>query len=208
MALLKSVAAAVVVAALPFAGRAQTDTPPPVTPPVTPTPAQPTTPPTPPAVTPHKKPRLLFGPELGLFLPTSSHTKNTFGNSWFNYGLGLGSIQRADARGGLQFDLNIISNTRSSQRAIIAPIGVAYRHSLASNVHSGAYYGASVNYVLTQLRSDNEGILSRVRGTAGGSVFLGTTFDEKAYLQARYYAVGKVRGYDLSGLNLSLGYRF
>jgi hypothetical protein len=90
----------------------------------------------------------------------------------------------------------------------MAPVGVSYRRALSQNVAFGPYIGASADLFLTQIRDDSDGIISRVRGAGGGSVFIGTRFSHSAYVQARYFLVSDVRGFDLSGVNLTTGYRF
>ena len=156
----------------------------------------------------HKSSRIRFGPELGAYLPTNSRTRSTFGSTWVNVGLGIGGIPRARAGGRVEFDLGLYGTSKRDRAILVAPIGVSYRRALGTGINGGPYAGASADLFLTQLRSDSEGIRSRIRGTGGGSVFLGTTFEERAYVQARYFLLGKIRGYDLSGLNLSTGYRF
>jgi hypothetical protein len=152
--------------------------------------------------------RFSFGPEVGVYLPTNSKTRSAFGSTWFNIGLGIGGIPQASHSGRLQFDLGLLGTSKADRQILIAPIGLSYIHALSQSTDGGPYAGISGDVFLTQLRSDSEGILSRIRGTAGGSAFVGTAFGQRGYIQARYYLLGNIRGYNLSGLNLSTGYRF
>ena len=148
-----------------------------------------------------------IGPEVGVFLPSSGTTRDAFGNAWFNYGLGFGVIQSSDRKGRVNFDFNLLGNSRGVNRAYIAPIGVSYRRALSDGA-SRPYIGASANIVPTYLRADNYGVPSRLRVTGGGSVFAGYTFRSAAYLQARYYGTGNSAGFNFSGLSLAAGFRF
>ena len=217
------------VATLPCAAHAQETPAQPApgdpTPPVTPTPdptatpaaaAAPATQTTPATTTPTtdtapSKPahhRLVFGPEIGVYFPTSSKTQSAFGDAWYNFGLGLGAIQQTRSGGRFQLDFSYITQARNDKRVDIAPIGVSYRYGIGHSTTTGPYVGVSADEFLTQIRNDSAHIVSRIRGTGGGSVFIGTTFSERGYVQARYYELGSIRGYDFSGMNISTGYRF
>jgi len=190
--------------ALPSVSHAQdTQTPPPPT----------DTPP--PAPERARKP-FRIGPEIGVFLPTSGETRDTFGSSWFNYGIGLGNIQTPNGRGRISFDLNFFSSSRGGNRVFMAPIGVGYRLGLHRDQNPNEpqtkgflpYVGASANIVFADMKSDTLNIRSGIRTTGGISVLLGSNFGEKAYAQIRYLAIGKVSGFDLSGTSLTAGLRF
>ena len=202
---------------MPVSSRAQTAPTDPAAPPpsgtvpaapASPTPPDTTKPAPPPPQPAHRSRFFQFGPEAGVYLPTASKTRSAFGSDWFNIGLGVGGIQRARYGGQVQFDFGLYGTAKSDRRILIAPIGLTYRRALTKSRSVGPYAGVSADADLTQLRSDSEGIRSRIRGTPGGSVFIGTTLQDRAYLQARYFGMGKIRGYDFSGLNLSAGFRF
>lgn len=197
------IAAALFAVAVPLASAAHAQEVP-VTPPGGP--ATPTG--TPDDGTTKKKKRFSFGPEVGAYIPTSGKTRDAFGDTWYNYGIGFGAVQSADAKGKFQFDLNLLGGNRNGNRSYLAPIGASYRRALSTSKSSSPYVGASLDVVPTYLKAPSYGVHSRLRFTGGGSVFAGFTFSESAYLQARYYAVGKSAGFDLSGLSLGAGFRF
>jgi len=175
--------------------------------------------------TPRPRPRFRIGPEIGVFLPTSNETKNTFGDSWTTFGIGLGSITTPPGGPGqIVLDLDVYYKKRGQNRVTMIPISLEYRKSLGRAPAIGEdgqpvdprqpgrgltpYVGVAGSLVLADLRVPSQNIGSGFRATVGGSALLGTTISDDAYLEARYLAVGRVRGYDLSGLNLTAGFRF
>ncbi|WP_125205900.1 hypothetical protein [Capsulimonas corticalis] len=161
-----------------------------------------------------KKQRKLppIGVNLGIFTPTSGHSRDTFGGSWTKIGLGVGGVKSALSQGKLSFDLSIYSNKSGDNHAFLAPIGIEYRRALRAfdPTHRPAfipYAGATLNIVATELCVPTEDIHSRTRFTEGGSIFLGATVGKRVFVEARYLGIGKVRGLDLSGFNFDLGVR-
>jgi hypothetical protein len=153
--------------------------------------------------------RLRFGPQVGLYLPTNGRTRNRLGSSWSNIGFGIGDISDIHRNRRLALDISFISNSNGEAKVFLAPIGLAYSIGLGNQGRStAAYTGISANLVIASLRSDADNLPSRTSVTGGASVFLGNRFSESGYLEARYNAIGKIRGFDLSGINLTAGLRF
>lgn len=171
--------------------------------------APPPPPPGAPAEEPRPRRRFRFGPEVGVFIPANAKTRDRFGASWTDLGPGFGAVRQAGPRGRLEIDVSVFRESRGNRRAFFAPVGVGYRRDLAAG--GGAfipYAGASVNLVLADLRSDADGVRSGLRAGGGGSLFVGSTLGRNAYAEARYLAVSRIKGFDLSGTSLSLGVRF
>ena len=196
-----------------------TVTAPPATPapvdaaPVNPTPStapQTTAPEAPaPAPEPEKKSnRFRIGPEVGVYFLTSSKARSQFGNSAISLGLGLGSIAQASTRGRLALDLQVQYQTRSGNHLFLAPLGVAYRKALNQGGPNVAYVGATVDLDFVDIRSSDYNVHSGVRTAFGASPLIGVSFGDSGFLEARYLYVSRVKSFDLSGLNLSAGYRF
>jgi hypothetical protein len=194
---------------------------PPIPPAQVPQPPEPTPAPTqePPVPDPASEPqpaepqreRFRIGPELGYYLPSDSKAQDAFGSGIFNIGFGLGSIKFAREMGEFNFDLNFITARRTGSRLFMAPVGVAYRRSLThitSTRQIVPYVGASANLFLVDIRADDYNVGGGLRTGAGASIFAGLNFGQSAYLQARYYGFSKIAGFQLSGTNLSLGFRF
>ena len=207
-------ASAALYAAAPLVTAHAQEPPVPVVPPTTPATTPPAATTAPPAPAPDDatpkppKKRFTIGPEVGAYIPTSNKARDAFGDTWYNYGFGFGAIQSADLKGRFQFDLNILGGSRSGNRAYLFPLGASYRRALTTNRSASPYVGASLNFVPTYLRAGNYGVTSKLRYAGGASAFAGFTFSDSAYLQARYYAISKSAGFDLSGLSLSAGFRF
>jgi hypothetical protein len=153
--------------------------------------------------------RLRFGPQVGIYLPTDARARDRFGTSWSNVGFGIGNISDIHQNRRLALDISFISNSRGDSKVFLAPIGLAYSIGLGNQTRStAAYTGISANLVIASLRSDSDNLPTRTNVTGGAAVFLGNRFSESGYIEARYNAMGKVRGFDLSGINLTAGLRF
>lgn len=70
------------------------------------------------------------------------------------------------------------------------------------------YYGLSADLVAVDLRSPEDNVHSGFRLTEGGSALLGTTIGKSGFVEGKYTAIGKVKGFDLSGIKLAVGIRF
>jgi hypothetical protein len=217
-------AAALLVFALPTA-HAQTATDP-NAPAATPAPPDATAPPTdttsPPVnanpATPEPTPnnstppasssRFRIGPAIGFYLPSSSKTRNRFGDDWISVGIGLGSISAITTKGKLGFDASIFYHGRDSNHVFFLPIGINYRVALAPGTKVVPYIGVSANVDFTDITSNPDNVHNSFNVGGGGSGFVGLNFGDSAFVEARYYALSKANGFDLSGLSLDAGYRF
>ena len=200
---------------------APTDTPPAtVTPPapVDATPVNPTPPTAPQSTAPDttaspapeqkKSNRFRIGPEVGVYFLTSGKARSQFGNSAISLGLGLGSIAQASTRGRLALDLQVQYQTHNGNHMFLAPLGVAYRKALNQGGPNVAYVGVTADLDFIDIRSADYNVHSGVRTAFGASPLIGVSFGDSGFLEARYLYVSRIKGFDLSGLNLSAGYRF
>ncbi len=200
--------------ALPAAAQTPTSGTPSASPaaPTNPTPstAPASTAPDAPAPQPEAKHRSRFriGPEVGVFLLTSGKARSQFGSSAVSIGLGLGSIAQASTQGRLALDLQVQYQTKNGNHLFIAPLGVAYRKALNEGTASVAYVGLTADLDFVDIRSGDYDVHSGIRTAFGASPLVGVSFGDSGFLEARYLYVSRVKGFDLSGLNLSAGYRF
>lgn len=158
--------------------------------------------------TPQKRPRFRIGPEVGVYLPTSAKARDQFGSTWLTLGLGIGSIGRITPQGQTSFDLQVLYQSRNGNHAFLAPIGIGYRVAVSQSGQNTVYVGATANVYLADLRSGTYDVHSGLRTGFGGSALAGVNFGDSGFLEARYLAVSRIKGFDLSGLNLTAGYRF
>ena len=157
---------------------------------------------------PKKSTRFRIGPEVGVYFLTSSKARNQFGNTAVSLGIGLGSISQASTQGRLALDLQIQYQTRNGNHLFLAPLGVAYRKALNQGGPNVAYAGLTADLDFVDIRSGDYNVHSGVRTAFGASPLIGVSFGDSGFLEARYLYVSRVKGFDLSGLNLSAGYRF
>ena len=162
--------------------------------------------------------RPLLGLNLGVYIPTSDKARDAFGSTFFNFGIGIGRFRTPSDKGAVGFDFSIIANRSvfggGDNRAILIPLGVSYVRRLtpptSEELATGwtPYFGASANLIVSNLRSDRDNIESKWRAGAGGSLFIGAVWKGQYSIQARYYGMTSVEGLNLSGLNLTTGFRF
>lgn len=185
------------------------------TPTTTPNPPDATTPPAttpsgnnPASSSPKRRNRFRIGPEVGVYLPTSAKSRDQFGSTWLTVGLGIGSIGRITPQGQTSFDLQILYQSKNGNHAFLAPIGIGYRIAVSQSGSATAYVGATADLYLADLRSGDYDVHSGLRTGFGGSALAGVNFGDSGFLEARYLAVSRIKGFDLSGLNVTAGYRF
>jgi hypothetical protein len=152
--------------------------------------------------------RFSVGPQVGVFLPSSGKTANRFGDTWFSLGVGFGRYSDREDRGRITADFDLFQQSHGSNHAFLLPVGLAYEQGLGRSGRAAPYVGLSANAVLTDIRSDQDGIASRYRMAYGGSAFAGVNYGPHAQFEVRYYALSRVRSLDLSGLSVQSGYRF
>ena len=153
-----------------------------------------------------------LGVDLGIFIPTASKTRNRFGSVWTSVGLGIGKIDKPGT-GRFGLDIGLTGVTNGSNYAYILPVGVSYRRALfSSDLTNGQafipYFGVSADVVGVDLNSPKDNVHSDVEVAGGGSLSLGTTIGRRAFAEARYAEISEVKGFDLSGLGLTVGIRF
>jgi hypothetical protein len=206
------VAGASVAVALASPCRAQdVDTPvvTPAAPAVAPAPAPPPPPaPAPPEPEAKRSSRFRVGPDLSLFLPSSSKTRDRFGKSWFGIGAGFGSIRRTAKQGELGAEVYLLNNSHDDADAWLVPVGLSYRRPVGSGLKGGPYVGGAVDLLFTDLHSPLDDVGWKLRMGAGFGPIVGSTFGNSAYLEARYLVTTSVAGFNLSGLSVTGGARF
>lgn len=205
-------ALALLFAAAPTLAQTSSDTPPanpvPSTAPETTAPASTAPETTAPDPAEKKKSRFRIGPEVGVFFLTSGKARSQFGSSSVSIGLGLGSIAQASTKGRLALDLQVQYQTRHGNHLFLAPLGIGYRKALNEGGPNVAYIGATADLDFVDIRSGDYNVHSGVRTAFGASPLAGISFGDSGFLEARYLYVSRVKGFDLSGLNISAGYRF
>lgn len=171
-----------------------------------------------PAAAQDSKPRTLIGLDLGVYIPTSDKARDAFGSNFLNFGFGLGRYRNPSPKGAFGFDFSIIANrslfSGGDNRAILIPVGATYVRRLtptsSEELATGwaPYAGVSANVIINNIRSDKYDVESKWRFGAGGSAFIGAVWKGQYFLQARYYGMTSVEGLNLSGVNLTTGFRF
>lgn len=154
-----------------------------------------------------------IGVDFDSFMPSSGKTRSRFGSSWGGIGFGIGRPSRPSGTGRVSFDFSTLYKKSGDHHAFAAPVGISYRRAFNANALTNGsplipYYGVSLNLVGVDLRSPEDNVHSGFRFTEGGSLLVGTTVGKSGFVEGKYAAVGKVKGFDLSGFKLTAGIRF
>lgn len=67
-----------------------------------------------------------LGLDIGVYIPTSSRTRQLFGSKWTSYGPGIGSVA-APGKGELKFEFDVLTASKGRNKAMIIPLFLEYR---------------------------------------------------------------------------------
>ena len=148
-----------------------------------------------------------FGLKVGQYRYASSQTRNTFDGNSLSISPDYSRAVTPDKRGRLRFDFGFNSSSDGDNRLIFVPVGVGYRATTGEG-STLPFYGGSLNVAPTYLKVPDQNKDGKLSFAVGGSAFAGVQFNQKFTIEARYFLFSKVRGYNLSGLELSAGVRF
>lgn len=154
------------------------------------------------------KPRFRFGPDYSIFLPQSAAIRSRFGSNWQGWGIGTGRLDLPRASGAIDTDFSVLTSSRNGNRVTLIPAGLRYRTLLGGGGGVRPFVGTTINAMLTETRVTEANLPSRWRGGYGGSAYLGVAFGDNGVIQAGYQWTSKIRGFDFSGTNVGLSYRF
>lgn len=147
------------------------------------------------------------GLEVGYFRFDSSRTSGTFGGNGISISPAFGSFRSGTRRGVTQLDFGVNISQSNSNTLVLVPIGVRYTKALSDGLNR-PYIGASVDGVPAYSKIETLGLNGKVSFAAGASAFAGVNFSRRFNLEARFFAVSKVRGFDPSHFQIAAGVRF
>ena len=81
---------------------------------------------------PERKPKYKFyvGPDIGVYMPASSKTRDRFSSDWLSYGVGISSISTPRSSGRFSPDIQILSQSNGDDSLFFGLIGVEYQQAL------------------------------------------------------------------------------
>jgi hypothetical protein len=148
-----------------------------------------------------------IGVELGYTRFNSRQTSDTFGGNGISISPAFGSFRSGTKQGVTQPDFGLNISRGNGNTLIIVPIGERYTKSLGEGA-ARPYVGASLNLAPTYSKIQTLGLGGRTSLAVGGSALAGINFGNRFNLEARYFALSKVRGYDISHFEFGAGLRF
>ncbi len=158
-----------------------------------------------------------IGPDIGYTYLLDSKTRNAFGSSVTDLGVGFGTSEVNPAvNGRIGLDLSILRPKEDSafgqNKALVIFAGPQFSRVVGLKTVNDLtrvlpYYGTSLNAVYAQVETPFNGRDSNGFGGAV-SVFAGVAFSRRVYVEGRVRAATKVEGYNFSNAGVTLGVRF
>ncbi len=147
------------------------------------------------------------GVEVGFFHFNSSATGDTFGGNGISISPAFGSIRAATKHGDIRSDFGLKFSRSNSNTLVFLPLGARYVLGLSEKTNQ-PYIGASLNAVPAYTKIETANLGGKFEVAVGGSAFAGYNFGDRFNIEARYFQISKVRGFDLSHFEVSAGARF
>lgn len=165
----------------------------------------------PPADKPKEEPQGLrkytIVPTLSTYLPASGKAQDRFGESWSSFGLSIGRRGEDKAREGFRLRIDSIRGESGGNRAHLYPVGLAYTRRLPDAKAFAPYAGLGASVCAVDLRSAVDGVDTGVRATSGACLFVGAYVGSRVNVEATYYTISRIEGFELGGLKLAANMR-
>lgn len=160
-----------------------------------------------PAVAQNRRDDFRPGVEVGYLRFSSRQTSDTFGNNGISISPAFGSFASGTRQGITKPDFGLSVSQANGNTLVLVPLGERYTKALSEG-GSSPYIGASLDVVPAYSRIQTQNLGGKVSFAAGGSAFAGINLGSRFNIEARYFALSKMRGYDLSHFRLAAGLRF
>lgn len=141
------------------------------------------------------------------YVPNSNAIRDLFGNQWTFLLPGFGRLDVPQSHAVLAPEINLVTSSRSGNRATLVPLGATYTTGFGDARTRGTL-GIGTGLLLLESRVTSRNMPSRWRGGVNGSAFAGVAFGGSGSLQIGYRWADKIRGFDLSGTSLEASFRF
>lgn len=156
-----------------------------------------------PSPKPKEKRRLVLMPSFNSFSPSDSKTQNRFGSSWPSIGFALAyKTQNMDPRR-IEFRLDGIAQSSATTSAFVFPVGIGVNKIMSSSKQATTYAGLTANLYIAKLKSLPDNVDTGWQVKPGAGALVGANIGQKLNVQASYYLIPDLGGFNLSGLNVS-----
>lgn len=155
-----------------------------------------------PAPTKEKR-RLVLMPSFNSFSPSDSKTQSRFGSTWRGIGLAVAyKTKNMDPRK-IEFRLDGIAERSNLTSAYVFPIGFGVNKILSSSESVTTYAGLTANLYVAKLKSVQDNVDTGWQFRAGAGALVGANLGKRVNVQACYYLIPELGGFNLSGFNVS-----
>lgn len=147
-------------------------------------------------------------PEVSLYYPTASKTRGRFGDSWNNIGLCLRLTGNSDAQDQVGLHISSLAQSNGDGHLRMTPIRLTYTHGLSAGKKLSPYVGVGASAVFLSLTSSPDNVRTGEHCLPSASLFAGVKFGSAGFAQASYNAMPSLKGFNLSGVGVSIGLSF
>lgn len=163
-----------------------------------------------PASSRHER-RFQLGVEVGAARFTDATTRERFGQGFF-IAPSFFPLSSASTKGTIQPDFDFTYSGRNGNRLIMGLLGAEYRRALTGDgtTHPPTQFHVGVNLGLVpaSIRSPLDGVDSGLKFGVGGGVAAGYLIKQRIDLDARYTAISRIKGFNLSNMRLEMDVKF
>ncbi len=149
------------------------------------------------------KRRLTLLPAVNVYFPSDSKTQSRFGDSWTSFGLSVAYKSKHMDPRKIELRLDGMAESSDTTSAYIFPIGMGVNTILSTSKTATTYAGVTGNLYVAKLESTLDGVDTGWKLKPGASALIGANIGSRFNIQASYYYVPELGGFDLSGFNIS-----
>lgn len=150
---------------------------------------------------------LQFGLKAGYYAFSSGKSRETFGGDALSISPSFSGAPVDTRDGRFRFDFSIQNFEDGENQLFFVPLTASFRKAIG-NGENRPYAGVGLSAAPTYIDVPAEDVRDEFKVALGGTAFVGTRLGRRFSLEARYYLLSQVEGYDLSGAQLTAGVRF
>ena len=145
------------------------------------------------------------GIDIGIFFPSGSSVRSTFGDTWVRVGLSPLSFQVPE-NWKFTFDIAYLHRSGSGQSVTVIPITVGATQSFVLSEDARTYVALRGGPYWAKVDSSVLGVDSQGFGFNANAA-VGIVFRQSFYIEARYDKFSDFSGLDLSGFHIAAGFK-
>lgn len=138
---------------------------------------------------------------VGLFMPTDSVVRNTFGESWIRYGI-RPLPKDLPEQWRLNFDISFYKMSNSTDRVYLVPVTVGALRGFNTDKNVQTYLAINAGPYYGDLYAPSVPVSQSQIGV-NANITYGIIFDEKLSIEGRYEIMSDLGGYNFNAFTVS-----